>query len=135
MMTISTKSLFSILWIFVLLNLLFHDLYGIYESNILNDEVINNVAGRFSLVEVAKARYLFGVIAIEIPIFMVVLSQALKYAINRLANIMAGVTTIFFIINCPEVAKNYDDIFFTIIEIISLLIITIIASTWSERRV
>ena len=69
---------------------------------------------------------------IEIPISMVLLSQVLKYNLNRWANIIIGAIGIVFVIITDT--KDMNDIFFPTIEVLSLSMIVWCAWKWHKPR-
>ncbi|HEY5276214.1 MAG TPA: DUF6326 family protein, partial [Coriobacteriia bacterium] len=109
----------STLWVFMLLNYLYCDVLGLFDpgmpKNMTQDALL-------------AASFLM-----ELPIAMVLLSRALKYRPNRWANVIAGafmavvqVSTLF--IGTPTLYY----VFFSAIEIASLLFIVWTAWRWVE---
>ena len=87
-----TKVLLSTLWIFVMFNMLKVDILSLYIPGAL--EEMAEFAGGTPIPQLM----LGGAILMEIPIAMIVLSQVLKYRVNRWANIIAGAITIVFVV-------------------------------------
>ena len=71
-------------------------------------------------------------ILLEIPIAMIVLSRLLRYRVNRLANIIAGLITILWVIGGGNTSASY--IFFSTIEVGCMLLIIRYAWKWSEGQ-
>jgi len=121
---IDTKALLSTLWIFILFNMIFRDLHEFARPGFLEEIMTGTVNG----VQITEPLMLIGGIMAEIPISMVLLSRILNYKVNRWANVIAGALTIAFVIN--NGVKDLDDIFFAIIEVVSLSFIIWIALRW-----
>ena len=83
-------------------------------------------------VQLTQGVLLIGAIALEIPIAMVLLSQVLKYRVNRWANIIAGAIVIAMVMG--NVTTDLDNIFFTTIEVVSLLLIVWYAWKWPKQE-
>ena len=120
------KALLSTLWIFVLFNMIFRDLHEFGRPGFLEEIMTGVVNG----VQITEGLMLIGGIMAEIPISMVLLSRVLKYRVNRWANIIAGAITIAMIIN--NGVKDLDDIFFTAIEVVALILIVWCAGKWKK---
>ena len=120
------KTLLSTLWIFVLFNMIFRDLHEFGRPGFLEEIMTGIVNG----VQITEELMLLGGIMAEVPISMVLLSRVLKYRVNRWANIIAGATTIAFVIN--NGVKDLDDIFFTAIEVVALILIVWCAGKWKK---
>lgn len=69
----------SILWIFMLLNMIFRDLHEFLRPGFLEGIIERNTAGT----QVSEELLLFAGIMIEIPIAMIFLSALLKTRVNR----------------------------------------------------
>ena len=80
------KVLLSTLWIFVMFNYLYCDVYGLMDPVLLNQFL----TGDMGFIKVNERFLLGAAILMEIPIAMVLLSRILKYRANRWANIIAG---------------------------------------------
>ncbi len=123
---LDTKAKLSTLWIFLLLNVLFRDIHEFFREGLLAEMVTGTVNG----VVVTEETLLIAGIVLEIMIVMVVLSRILEYRINRWANIIIGVIAIPLILT--SIPRDLDDIFFTSVEILTLLFIIWSAWRWSE---
>jgi len=71
-----------------------------------------------------------GAIMMEIPIVMIILSWVLQVRVNRLANIIASVITIVFVVGGGVSYPHY--IFIATVEVVCLLLIIGIAWKWHE---
>ena len=126
--TLDRKAKLSTVWIFVLLNVIFRDLHELFRFGFLEEMMTGIVNG----VQVTEQTLLLGGILIEIPIAMVLLSRILEYRVNRLANIIAGALSIAFILaNGPQ---DLDDIWFTVIEVVTLLLLIWYAWKWPNQE-
>ena len=118
----------STFWIFVLFNITFRDIHEFLKPGFI-EEVMTGVVNGAQLTE---GLFLLGGIMIEIPIAMVLLSRVLKYGVNRWANIVAGATTIAFVI--ANGAADLDDKFFAIIEVAALSLVIWQAWKWPNPK-
>ena len=116
------------LWIFVLFNMIFSEFHRLLHPGFL-EEVMTGIVGG---VQLTQGVLLLGAIVLEIPIAMVLLSRVLKYRINRWANIIAG--TIVIAIIMGNVSTDFDNIFFTTIEVVSLSLIVRYAWKWPKQE-
>ena len=126
--TIDMKAKLSTVWIFVLFNILFRDIHEFVKPGFLEEVMTGTVNG----VQITEGLLFLGWIMAEIPISMVLLSRVLKYSANRWANIIAGVTTIAFVIS--NGARDLDDTFFAATEIAALLLAIWYAWTWPKPK-
>jgi hypothetical protein len=124
------KVILSTLWIFVMFNFLYCDILGLMDPGLLK-EIMTGYAGS---IQITQGFLLGAAILMEIPIAMVLLSRVLNYRANRWANIIAGaimtavqISSLFF--GTPPTLYY---IFFSIIEIASLLFIVWYAWKWSN---
>ena len=67
---------------------------------------------------------------LEIPIAIIVLSRILRRKANRLVNIIAGVTTILFVLGGGNTSASY--LFFATIEGACMVTILLCAWQWTE---
>ena len=112
------KARLSTLWIFVMFNMLSADIFSFMLPASAND----------APVQVTQAIMLAFAIVIEIPIAMIFLSRVLSHQLNRLANIVASVITILFVIAGGSQTLHY--IFFATIEVVTMLLIIWYARKW-----
>jgi len=124
---ISTRSLLSVLWLFVLLNIIFRDLHEFATAAAI-DEIMSGIING---VEITEELLLIGFVVVEIPILMVVLSRILRHNINRWANIVAAVVTMA--VAASALPGDLDDKAFAAVEFAALLFIIWKAWKWSEN--
>ena len=118
------KALLSTLWIFVLFNIVFRDIHEILRPGFLEEVMTGTVNG----IQMTEGFLLLGGMMLEIPIAMVLLSRVLPYRANRWANIIAGPIAIALIVFGGP--SDLDDVFFAIIEVVTLLLIVWYAWKW-----
>jgi hypothetical protein len=119
-MKLSTKTLLSSLWIVVAI----HILLALYIPG-TGAELLKFAGGT----PIAQLM-LGGAVMIEISILMIVLSQVLQQRVNRVANIVASVVTIAFVIGGGSTYPHY--LFAATVEVLCLLLLIWIAWTWKE---
>ena len=125
---IDMKVLLSTLWIFVLLNVIFRDIHELISPGFIQEVMTGTVNG----IQMTEELLFLGAIIVEVPIAMVLLSRILQYRVNRWANMVAGVFTILVVFS--NVPTDFDDIFFEIIEVVSLLLIVWFAWKWPKQE-
>ena len=113
----------SILWIFVMFNMVFADIVGFMDPGALEDIMTGNTG-----IEITQGLLLVFSILLEIPIAMIVLSRVLGYRINRWANMIAAVITILFVVGGGSTSLSY--MFFAAVEVLCMLLIIWYAWTW-----
>ncbi|MDJ0708644.1 MAG: DUF6326 family protein [Leptolyngbyaceae cyanobacterium MO_188.B28] len=128
------KSLLSILWIFVLLNMIYADILGMLRPGYLEflDQMSQQLTG--------GAVLLFAVL-MEVAIAMVLLSRVLAYKANRWAHFIAIPFTILWVV-VPALMPSLGDstppsyVFFASVEVAAMLVIFWYAWKWPkpERR-
>ncbi len=120
------KAKLSTLWIFLMFNMVFADIFSFMYPGVLQQIMAGNADGT----QVTPEFLLIAASVTEISIAMVFLSRLLKYGANRWANIIGGVITILWVIGGGSATLHY--IFFSSIEVICALFI--IWSAWKWRN-
>jgi hypothetical protein len=115
----------SLLWIFLLMNMAYADILSLMDAT---SPIRNIMAGA----PTPSGGLLVGAIIMETSIIMILLSQVLKRSANRLTNIIIGVINIPYIITGGH---GLYYIFFTSIEVASLLLIIWFAWKWPKPEV
>jgi len=128
-MSTRTQTLLSTLWIFVILNMFARDFHELGRPGMLEQVMSGVVDG----VIITEELMLLGGIMFEVFIIMVVLSQVLKYKINRCVNMVMGLIAIAIVV-MTNLSPDLDNIFFMIIEIIALVAIIGIAWKWKIEK-
>jgi hypothetical protein len=116
----------SILWIFVMFNMVFADIVGFMNPGAL-EGIITGAVG----IDITQELLLVFSLLLEIPIAMIVLSRILQYRANRWANIVAAVITILFVIGGGSAYLSY--FFFATVEVACLLLIVWYAWNWTKQ--
>jgi len=112
----------STLWIVVMLNMIYADIYSIMVE-LVNKNTLD-IPGNVKTIMAVAA------IVTNIPILMIYLSRVLKYEANRWANIIAGLLTIIYVVGGGDLSPHY--IIVASIEIILLLIILVNSWKWHD---
>lgn len=84
------QSRLSALWTFVLVNMLFADVFSFMVPGALQKMATGVVDG----VQLTPGFLLLAAVLTEIPMAMIILSRFLSYRANRWANMLGGVFTI-----------------------------------------
>ena len=119
------QTLLSTLWIFVILNMFARDFHELGRPGMLEQVMSGVVDG----VTITEELMLLGGIMWEVFLVMVVLSQVLKHRINRCVNMIMSLIAIAIIV-MSNLTPDLDNIFFMVIEIISLVAIIGFAWRW-----
>jgi hypothetical protein len=122
MIKIDTKVRLTTLWIVVLINMIFADIFSIMV------ELVNGN----SLYIPGNVRVIMAIAAVvtNIPIMMIYLSRVLKYKLNRIANIVAAILTIIYVIGGGDTAPHY--LIIATIEVLLLITIIIYSLKWKN---
>jgi len=113
----------STLWIFVMFNMVFTDIIGFLNPGALEEMIA---------MKTSQTVLLAFSILLEIPIAMIVLSRILRHKANRLANIIAGVPTILFVMGGGNTSASY--LFFATIEVTCMVMIILCAWKWTKYQ-
>ena len=120
-----TRVKLSTLWVVVLFNMVFADIVGFMNPGAL-EQIMTGATG----FEITQELLLVFSILLEIPIAMIFLSRVLGQRVNRLANIVASVITIVFVVGAGSGYLSY--IFFATIEVVCMLLIVWNAWQWRD---
>jgi hypothetical protein len=123
----STPARLSLLWIFIMFNMVFADILSFMYPGALK-EVLTGYAGG---IHVTPGFLLAAAVVTEIPIAMIVLSRVLKRGANRWANIAAAVITIAYVIGGGSLNQIHY-IFFAAMEVACALLIVWHAWNWRD---
>jgi Family of unknown function (DUF6326) len=118
------KAKLSTLWIFVMFNMVFADIFSFMYPGVLQQIM----AGSAEQIQITPEFLLIAAIVTEIPVAMVFLSRLLKYRANRWVNIIVGAITILWVIGGGSLTLHY--VFFAAIEIVCALFIIRYAWKW-----
>ena len=117
------RSMLTSLWAFLLFNMIFRDLHQFGKADFIREILTGTVNG----VTITDELMLFGGFLAEVPIAMLLVSKLAADRINKWANIIAALVTMFVLLSALPYA-DLDDIFFLIVEVLTLL--TIIRVAW-----
>lgn len=120
----NTKTKLSTLWVVVLFNMLFADIFSIMVE--LTEGGILDVPGDVKTIMAVAA------VMTNVPILMIYFSKSLPYKSNRIANIVAGIFTITYVIGGGSLVPHY--VVIGGIEVIFLLIIVTMALRWEKAN-
>jgi hypothetical protein len=131
MKTINRHMLVSLLWLFTLLNFIYCDVIGLHDPVELN----SLIGGHAGQLEITAPFLLASSILMEIPISMVLVARVASRQVARITSIAAAsfmvlVQSASLFVGTP--APSY--VFFSIIEIASLVLIGVIAIRWTAAR-
>ena len=118
------RARFSLLWVFVMLNMIYADILTFMMAGTLKDIL----AGHVGQIEFTPNFLLLAAVMTEVPIAMVVLSLVLPQRAARWANIGAAVFTIAYIWGMGSASPHY--VFIAGIETLACMILAWKAWTW-----
>jgi hypothetical protein len=119
-----TRARFSLLWVFVLLNMVYADILSFMSAGTLKDIL----AGHAGQIAFTPNFLLLAAVLTEVPIAMVVLSLVLPHRAARWANMGAAVFTIAYIWGMGSASPHY--VFIAGIETLACVVIAWQAWTW-----
>lgn len=130
------KAILSTLWIFVMFNYVYADIYGLTFNPVLQKELTKQLmSGYVGSIQITQGFVLITAILMETAIAMVVLSRVLKYSANRWANILVGLfQTAFVAWSLLGETPSLNYLFFATIEIACTLFIVWYAWKWTEQE-
>jgi len=118
---IDTRIKLSTLWIVVMINMIFADIFSIMVE-LVNKNTLGGIPGEVKMVMAIAA------IVTNVPILMIYFSRILPYKSNRILNIITGIFTIIYVVGGGSLTPHY--IIIASIEIIVLAIIIIKSWKW-----
>lgn len=130
------KVILSTLWIFVMFNYLYADVYALFFNPILQKELTRQFeSGYMGEIQITQGFVLITAILMETAIMMVLLARVLPYAANRWANILSGLFHTLFVTwsligDTPTLFYS----FFAAIEIACTLFIVWYAWQWRSAE-
>ena len=111
------RTVLSALWVFLLMNIIFRDIHQFLSPGYM-DWVI---AGEMFDQQITDELLLYGGIAVEVMIVMVLLPHVLPRRALRIVNTFAALFTTALVLFTPPI--DPDDVFFLIIMLATLLAI------------
>ncbi|MFZ4456183.1 MAG: DUF6326 family protein [Bacteroidales bacterium] len=124
MIKLDIKIRLSTLWIVVLINMIFADIFSIMVELVNGNSL--NIPGNVRVIMAIAA------VVTNIPIMMIYLSRVLKYKSNRIANIVAAILTIIYVIGGGDSAPHY--LIIAAIEILFLIMIIVYSVKWKNEK-
>ena len=127
------RVILSTLWIFLIVNYIFCDVFSNMESGVLKELVTGQVGG----IRLTQVFLLIAAISMEIPMAMILLSRVLKYRANRWTNIIAGSIMAVYQIATMNAGTppTLHYIFYSIIEVGCNLFIVWYAWKWHNPEI
>lgn len=111
------RTLLSALWVFFLMNIIFRDIHQFLSPGFMDWVLAGEMFGR----QVTNELLLYGGIAVEVMILMVLLPHVLPRRALRIVNSLAVGFTTALILFTPPI--DPDDVFFLVIGLGTLLAI------------
>lgn len=113
----------STLWIVVLINMIFADIFSIMVELVNKDTL--NIPGDVKTIMAIAA------IVTNIPILMIYFSRILEYKANRIINMIAAILTIIYVIGGGDTAPHY--LIIASIEVVFLILIFVYSLKWRSN--
>lgn len=123
MKKLDMKVRLSTLWIVVLINMIFADIFSIMVELVNKDTL--NIPGDVKIIMAIAA------IVTNIPILMIYFSRILEYKANRIINMIAAILTIIYVIGGGDTAPHY--LIIASIEVILLIMILVYSIKWKNE--
>jgi hypothetical protein len=123
------EQLLSLLWIFLTVNFIFCDVFTLMYS----EELRKILSGKIGEMEITQEFLLIFALIMEIPMLMIILSRVVKRKINRILNVVFGLLLI--IVQAGSLTADDNSlhyIFFSIVEISTLIAIVWLAIGWKD---
>ncbi|GHT78528.1 hypothetical protein FACS189464_2130 [Bacteroidia bacterium] len=121
--TIDTRVKLSILWIVVMVNMIFADIFTILVELVYKN-TMEGLPGE------VKSVMAIAAIVTNVPILMIYFARVLPYKSNRWINIIAAIFTIIYVIGGSSATPHY--IIIASIEVIILFIIIVKSWKWKN---
>ena len=125
---VDMRAKLSTLWIFVLINMIFADIFGFMLADTLRNIMASNADG----ITITPEFLLIAAVMTEVSMVMVIASRLLPYRLNRWANILGGIFTIVYVVGLGSLTPHY--IFIASIEVICSAWIVWLAWQWRETE-
>ena len=129
MESLKTNFKLSAFWLFILLNIIFRDIHQFTMKSHL--EML--LTGTYNGTLVTEELMLLGGFLVEIPIAMFLFSLLLKRKVNRMLNLICSILTVGVLL--AELPSDLDDVFFKVIEFLTVGAIIWTAWRWKEQLV
>ncbi len=126
------KVLLSTLWIFVIVNYIFCDVFTLFYAPDLKQFLTGTVGD----IKLTQSFLLTFAIIMEFALLMILLSRVLKYSLNRWLNIIGGI--FFTLIQAGTLLDGdftFHYLFFSIVEMSATVSITWVAVGWRKPEI
>ena len=125
------KVLLSTLWIFLVVNFIFCDVFGLHHAEYLNDILNGNADG----MPITQEFLLCFSVVMEIPMAMILVSRLLTPKYNRILNMIFGaLLAIVQLWSLTVGSATLHYWFFSVIEIATCISIVWIAWKWENKK-
>ncbi len=111
------RTLLSVLWVFFLMNIIFRDIHQFLSPGYMDWVIAGEMFGQ----QITDKLLLYGGIAVEVMIAMVLLPHVLPWRVLRIINTAAGLFTSALILYTPPI--DPDDVFFLVVGLSTLMVI------------
>ena len=125
---VDMRAKLSTLWIFVLINMIFADIFGFMLADTLRNIMASNADG----ITITPEFLLIAAVMTEVSMVMVIASRLLPHRLNRWANILGGIFTIVYVVGLGSLTPHY--LFIASIEVICSAWIVWLAWHWRETE-
>ena len=125
------KVLISTLWVFLVVNFMFCDIFSLMYSEDLKKILTGNIDG----VQMTQHFLLSFAIVMEIPMAMILVSRVLKQKLNRTINLLFAILLAIvqiWSLSVGNVTLHYW--FFSIVEIAICVSIFVVSWNWKTER-
>lgn len=129
------RPVLSTLWIFLVLNYLYADVYVLFFDPALQKEATQErLSGHVGSLQITQEFVLLTAIVLETALVMVLLSRVLPYRANRWFNIVVGLFQTVFAATglVGQTSPDLFSIFYITVEVACTLFIIVYAWTWSR---
>lgn len=123
------KELLSVLWVFLTVNYIFCDVFGLYDAKLLQALLTGDVGG----MKITEEFLLSFAFIMQIPMVMILLSRYLAYKVNKYVNIIAAAISGSIQSFTVYMGGTLYYMFFSFFEIGTALIIIFVAVTWKKE--
>lgn len=122
---VDMRAKLSTLWIFVMINMIFADIFGFMLADTLRNIMASNADG----ITITPEFLLIAAVMTEVSMVMVIASRLLPHRLNRWANILGGVFTIVYVLGLGSLTTPHY-IFIASIEVLCSAWIIWLAWQW-----
>lgn len=124
------KAILSTLWVFLVLNFIFCDVFSLMHSEDLKNILEGNIDG----MPLTQDFLLSFAIIMEVPMVMILISRFLKQKFNRILNLIFGILLAIvqiWSLTVGDITLHYW--FFSVIEIATCISIITVSWNWNTE--